>query len=230
MSIKNYTHKIIDNAVNNISGVNIQEFLNLIGSNQGLVPINKYKVKFTAPKETTGFFKSLDVDFSRMFMMFYFCESVQLPGRSLLTFENKLNGNASVKLPYQSVYEEINLTFITSAKSFYERKFFDCWQHEIQNPVSNRFNFPNEYRVIMTISQLDSTGKEIYKQNLYDAYPISINPQELAYGTFDDYQKITVQFAYDIWLNEGLRMAENINKNKNDKNIFDKNNGIITTK
>ena len=53
------------------------------------------------------------------------CETAELPGRTLMTQEAKVYG-PSFKVPYQSQYNEITLTFL-STNEFWERKLFDRW-------------------------------------------------------------------------------------------------------
>ena len=62
------------------------------------------------------------------------CENAELPGRTIATTGLKVY-NLEEKFPYQTTYNDINLTFIVG-DDMVEKKFFDAWLNYI-NPLSN---------------------------------------------------------------------------------------------
>ena len=63
------------------------------------------------------------------------CESAELPGKNLVTEDVKIYG-PTFKIPYQTQYNEITLTFICT-NDFYERKLFERWLEAIMPTDTN---------------------------------------------------------------------------------------------
>lgn len=144
-------------------------------------------------------------------------ESVSIPGRQLLSTEHRIFGTVR-KMPYGVLYEDLTATFICT-NSMIERTFFDVWQQLIISPGSQYMEFYENYVgsvVIQKVSNLGTVENKSQKDNknqdpppykkfeklatyvLQEAYPISIQSQELSYSD-GDYLKLTVQFAYSKW-------------------------------
>ena len=125
------------------------------------------------------------------------CETAELPGRTLLTQDVKVYG-PTVKVPYQSQYNDINLGFICT-NDFYERKLFDRWIEAIHPSDTNNLRFPKgngtRYMCNITIIQYDDFIKKIYSVQLVDAFPIGVAAQPLNWSE-DNFHRLSVQFAY----------------------------------
>jgi len=126
------------------------------------------------------------------------CEATELPGKSFTTTEVKTYG-PSFKVPNQTVYNDISLTFICN-NEFSERKLFDAWFETIRSPNTNNFRFPKNdngigYMTQLKIIQYEESSKQIYALELMDAFPIAINSQPLAWSD-DNFHRLTVQFSY----------------------------------
>lgn len=130
----------------------------------------------------------------------YRCETAQLPGRTFATADRKTYGPIE-KVPYISTYEDIELTFLVD-DLMKEKYFFDAWLNFV-NPITNDFNYKNEYATTLLINQYDSQNNKIYSAELIDAYPISINQLDLDWSSADVH-KLTVTFAYTKWTNNSL--------------------------
>jgi hypothetical protein len=130
------------------------------------------------------------------------CETADLPGRTLATFDQKIYGPTE-KFPYQSTYNESNLTFIVS-DSMDEKLFFDAWM-EVINPSTNyNFKYKGDYCTNVTINQYDVTNKLSYSVDLIDAFPIAINQLDLDWSN-DGHHKLTVVLAYTYWRNNSVQ-------------------------
>lgn len=143
----------------------------------------------------------------------YLCEAAELPGRGFMTADLRYYG-PNFKSPYQSVYEDINLTFLVRDK-FGEREFFDNWM-EVINP-SNRYDFAyrNSYLATINIFQMSDVsidaegegstkqGQQRYALTLQKAFPILVNPQPVTWAD-DNFQRVTVTFTYTRWIRTGL--------------------------
>ena len=125
------------------------------------------------------------------------CESAELPGRTLTTADVKIYG-PTFKVPYQTQYGDISLTFLCT-NDFFERKLFDRWMEAIHPSDTNNLRFPKgqstRYMTNIRIIQYDDFIKQIYAVELIDAFPIGVAPQALSWGE-DGFHRLQVQFAY----------------------------------
>lgn len=125
------------------------------------------------------------------------CESAELPGRTLQTADVKIYG-PTFKVPYQSQYADMNMTFLCT-NDFYERKLFDRWMEAIMPNDTNNMRFPKgektRYLCNPKIIQYDEFIRRIFIVELLDAFPIGIAPQQLSWQE-DNFHRLTIQFAY----------------------------------
>jgi hypothetical protein len=133
----------------------------------------------------------------------YRCESANLPGRNMATTEQKIGSNPVEKYPYLSTFTDLDLTFIVD-DDMNQKVFFDAWLNFINPQYNNNFRYKSNYSTVITINQYDVTNQLSYSCNLYDAYPIAINPLSLDWGA-DGYHKLVVTFAYTYWQNNSLQ-------------------------
>ena len=127
------------------------------------------------------------------------CETAELPGRTLQTQDVKIYG-PTFKVPYQTNYNEITLTFL-STNDFWERKLFDRWIEAIHPSDTNNMRYPKDdanktrYMTPIKIIQYDEFIKQIYAVELIDAYPIGVAAQQLSWSE-DGFHRVSVQFTY----------------------------------
>ena len=125
------------------------------------------------------------------------CESAELPGRTLMTQDVKVYG-PTYKVPYQSQYNEMTLTFICT-NEFWERKLFDRWLEAIMPSDTNNLRYAKEedtrYMTPIKVIQYDDFIKQIYAVELVDAFPIGVSAQPLSWAE-DGFHRLSVQFAY----------------------------------
>jgi len=131
------------------------------------------------------------------------CESTQFPSRTFATTEQKFGSNPTEKFPYQSTYNEIEMTFIVSG-DMAEKKMFDAWMEYIQPSYNFDFKYKKDYVTTMQVNQYDNQNELIYSINLIDSFPVSINQLDLDW-TQDGYHKLTVVFAYTYWQNNSIQ-------------------------
>jgi hypothetical protein len=132
----------------------------------------------------------------------YRCESTDLPGRAIATTTQKIYGPEE-KFPYQTTYNDINLTFICTDK-MEEKNFFDAWLEYINPSVTFNFKYKQKYAVNLRINQYDVRNKVSYSVDLVEAFPIGINEMPLDWSS-DGYHKLTVTFAYTKWRNNSVQ-------------------------
>jgi hypothetical protein len=125
------------------------------------------------------------------------CETAELPGRTLMTHEAKVYG-PTYKVPYQSQYNEMTLTFLCT-NEFWERKLFDRWIEAIMPSDTNNMRYAKDeatrYMTPIKVIQYDDFIKQIYAVELVDAFPIGISAQPLSWSE-DGFHRLSVQFAY----------------------------------
>jgi hypothetical protein len=124
------------------------------------------------------------------------CEAAEMPGRTLVTHEAKVYG-PTYKVPYQTQYNEITLTFL-STNEFWERKLFERWIEAIMPSDTNNLRYgkgPQTYMTPIKVIQYDDFIKQIYAVELVDAFPIGMSAQALSWSD-DNFHRLQVQFAY----------------------------------
>jgi len=131
------------------------------------------------------------------------CENAQLPSRTFATLEQKFGSNPLEKYPYQTNYNELELTFIVS-DDMSEKFFFDMWMEYINPSYSYNFKYKGDYVTDLQVTQYDVTNKASYSINVIDAYPISVNQLDLDWSN-SEYHKLTVVFAYTYWQNNSVQ-------------------------
>lgn len=131
------------------------------------------------------------------------CETAQLPSRTLATAEQKFGANPVEKFPYQSNYNEAEMTFIVS-DDMSEKIFFDTWLEYINPTYSFNFKYKSDYSSTIVINQYDVTGSKTYSINLIEAYPISVNQLDLDWSS-TEHHKLSVVFAYTYWQNNSIQ-------------------------
>ena len=140
------------------------------------------------------------------------CESAELPGKTLQTADVKIYG-PTFKVPYQTAYNDLALTFICT-NEFYERKLFDRWMEAIMPPDTNNLRYPKDnssrYMTNIKVIQYDELIKRIYSVEMIDAFPIGIASQPLSWAE-EGFHKLSVQFAYQryrVIYNGGYDLAQ----------------------
>ena len=191
----------ISNPPANLTMTDVMGFASAFG---GYAKSCRYVVRIAPQGEFL--LKSGYSDFMRQ--LSYLCEVAEMPGRSFMNMDNRYYG-PNFKIPYQSVYEDMTLTFLCRQKSF-ERQFFDDWM-EIINPTNLwDFNYRDQYTSEINVYQLADYGASaeadapaaMYQWTLHQAYPIVVAPQPVTWAD-DNFQRISVSFTYSHWSRKG---------------------------
>ncbi len=133
----------------------------------------------------------------------YLCDSAELPGRAFDTFAYRYYGPTH-HVPFQTVYEDIDLTFICR-QNMRERAFFDDWM-EIINPTNSYdFNYKDDYTCNIQIFQLgegnitqpDATYPEAnYAYTVKKAYPTTVNSAPMTWAD-QNILRVAVKFQHE---------------------------------
>lgn len=125
------------------------------------------------------------------------CQNADIPGRTLATTERKMGSAPSRKMPYQTTYNESNMTFLVS-DDMSEKVLFEAWIEAINPSTTYNFNYPVNYVADIIITQYDVQNKPSYQVVLQDAYPIAVNQLDLDWSS-ENPHKLSVVFAYTKW-------------------------------
>lgn len=152
---------------------------------------NRYDVQIPIPAVLAPFYLNTARNLQ------FRCEATEMPGRTLVTADRKIGSAPVQKVPYQTTYNDLSMTFIVGG-DMAEKLFFDQWM-ELINPSSNyNFNYKSNYTTDIAINQYDVEDNLTYKAVLIGAYPMIVNQLDLDW-TNDSYHKLTVVFAYTNW-------------------------------
>jgi hypothetical protein len=179
-------------------------------AHEGLSKSCRFAVKITPPR-------SMYNDYQRdAFGMFsdltYLCEATEFPGRGFMSVDVTHYG-PSHKLPYQTSYEDCNMTFLVRSRSA-ERRLFDDWMEQINPSQTFDFNYRDDYSTTIEIYQFsDVQGVNVagnneatYSFTLYNAYPTVVSPQPVTWAD-DNFQRLTVTFTFTKWRRRGMDMT-----------------------
>lgn len=183
----------------------------VISDGGGPAKSNRFLVNIPKPIDgLNGFQKDLTL----------LCEAAEFPGRGLFTVDNRYYG-PNFKIPYQTTYEDLTLTFLVRDK-FLERQYFDGWMNAI-NPIdSYNFNYRADYTTNIELFQLSDIGTPVrntvngvsvpsgetfvktqYAFTFEKAYPVLVNPQPVTWAD-DNFHRLSVTFTYTRWYRRGL--------------------------
>jgi hypothetical protein len=202
--------------------MNISNFISHINQYTGPALANRFRVDIVPPNAVFKNRASLTRSLS------FQCEAAELPGRTINTLDARTYG-PTIKYPYQTSYNDLNLTFICMGnkimESFpgesesvpntglWEKTFFDDWLNFINPTDLYNFNYKSDYQTAITIHHYDvhsSTEVEnnfvnqfldpTYSVDFFDVFPTSVNQLQLGWAD-DSILKLTVTFAYRKWEN-----------------------------
>jgi len=128
------------------------------------------------------------------------CEKAELPGRTLATNDD-IGSGPSLKLPYDTTYNDIQLSIIC-AEDMAERKFFERWMDFIikpgNHPEAGTVAFYSQYALgnTLEVSQLNDSGVSVLKYKCNHVYPIAITPMNATWEEINTYQRFGVTLAY----------------------------------
>lgn len=167
-------------------------------ANLNIVRPNIFYVNLTLP--STIFTRT---DSTTIEKLKFRCESVELPGRTLATYDDQSTGTTK-KMAYDVTYNDTLLNIIVS-KDMNERYIFEKWIDKIVTPSSHNaatnsggiVNYYKDYAAgTVDIVQADADGTDICTYTLHNAYPIQISGMNLNWAEFDTYQRFSVTMTY----------------------------------
>lgn len=133
------------------------------------------------------------------------CSNISFPGRNLSTTVRNTHG-ISQEIVDGVTYGELVASFYCD-KFMREKQVFEYWQKTAYNPVSYNVNYSDEYTAPLIIYQLGSFSSQndrdraTYAIELVEAFPKTIDAQELSYEANSQVHKINITFSFKFWRN-----------------------------
>ena len=121
------------------------------------------------------------------------CFQAQIPGTNIATTDPKTIDMRAVA--YQKIFADTILGFYSSG-DLRELEFFQAWIDMIVSPKNNHFGYYNDYIGRVKVKQLTRKGNVVGEWTLHDAYPKTVDPIQLDYGTTDTVMTINVTMTY----------------------------------
>lgn len=208
-------------------------FKAMINNRGGLARTNRYAIYMTHPVSKQGLlntdFGSLIGQAARSIIggsgvglnvgsffndprdIYLMCDSVNLPGRQIVTQEYYTNLRGR-KRPYNYINDDVSMSFHLT-NDYYMWKYIKSWMDgTVSEQEDNRYNiaYKEDYVTDITIQQLALNGNTfvpVYSIKLRNAYPISMSSVNLSQNE-NETAKCNVTFAYDEW--EEMNLAENL--------------------
>lgn len=181
--------------------LSMQDFRSISDDYGGLVKSSKFAVRIIPFGQYVRNLSPVVED------LLYLCEVGEIPGRGFMNVDLRYYG-PNFKIPFQTTYEDLNLTFLCRTASL-ERQFFDDWMTVINPTNTWDFNYRDDYAARIDIFQFgeissdDYEPEAFYKITCHNAYPVLLNPQPATWAD-DQFQRVVVSFTYTHWTREGL--------------------------
>ena len=161
--------------------LSIDEFRNNLHRHLGPAPVNRYEV--TIP------------GYSGLTLL---CEQAELPGKTILTVEDKLYGPVR-KIGYGQMFIDTTMTFICTAKGWAEKAFFDSWQNQIVDPEMFDASYYTDYTKNIELRTFTETNSPSYGIKFIEAFPLNVGAVNLGWSQNNEYARLSVTFAYRRW-------------------------------
>ena len=154
-------------------------------------PTNRFEVTIPTPGGL-----SIEPDVSRDLTLL--CEQAELPGKSMMTVEDKLYGPPR-KIAYGQLFIDTTMTFICTSNGWEEKMYFDEWQNQIVDPELFDAKYFDEYTTTVALKTYDEGNVGNYGIRFLEAYPLNVGAVNLGMNQNNEYARLSVTFAYRRW-------------------------------
>ena len=162
--------------------ISIDTFRSKLNAKEGPAPVNRYEVYIPRGGSSLSFQ----------------CEQAELPGKTMLTVEDKLYGPVR-KIGYGQMFIDTTMTFICTAEGWAEKEYFDTWQNDIVDPDLFDANYYNDYTSDILLTTYTEENITSYGIAFREAFPLNVGAVNLGWGQNNEYARLSVTFAYRKW-------------------------------
>ena len=205
----------------------LNDVLSMFHSNDGYAQPNRYEVIILPPSggklnigggNNQNIFASLMQTQSspnNLRQLSLRASNLTLPGRNLATSEEgNIYGPNREIVEGVTYADDISISFQAS-NDLKERVFFENWQKLAFNETSWNMGYYWDYVGTIEIYMLDKQDQKRYGIKLWEAFPKTVEANQLAYDTNDTLMLTPVSFTFRYWTS--------LDQNQNPGgNIFDK--------
>lgn len=133
--------------------------------------------------------------------MQYHVRTASIPGRGLGDITNLYWQGLNYKIAGDPVFDDITVSFLLN-ENFELKTLFEVWMDSIANTIDNIRLGPNDYKGILTLSQLSAIDNRVIGTYfLHGVYPKALEPVELSQETIDAVEEFSVNLSIDFWSN-----------------------------
>lgn len=150
----------------------------------------------------------------------FLCDSIEFPGRSILTTDFNIPGRQKIRTPFKREFNEITLTFYHNTR-FPIYEYFTAWEDEISLDSARTSYFSEITTNIHLFQFYDTTSNAAFlglggsgshvkyvqmSVQLLNAYPISVSSLPSNWAD-DGFHKLSATFFYEETDNSRSRSA-----------------------
>ena len=177
----------------------VSNFMARVDALGGPVKKNRFSVEVTPP---TSMMSTITAD-----TINFLAKAVSFPAKTLAGTEFRYAGKYSIKVPYETTYENVAITLMNKG-NYSPRKFWNNWFNHNQNNTTKNMQYYEKYVGTVVISHylddeesVDPT-KAAYQVTLHNAWPITMNALEMTWENAElmDFQ---VDINYTYWTATG---------------------------
>lgn len=185
----------------------LSNFLASIRRSDGVALANRYDVVLVPPDVGRGgttsknpLFKSInDVSTDEIRETSMRCESLTLPGRNLVTFDDStIYGPQRTVVSGAGFDDTVEMIFLASP-DMRERVFFEKWQHAAFDQDTWNVSFYKDYIGTIEIYILNINEDRMYGVKLEECYPKTVAATQLSYSVTNEAVKLTVSMNFRYW-------------------------------
>jgi hypothetical protein len=210
----------------------INEFLSsFLHGKDGYAKASRYEVVIGLPK---GFFKTENVNSNVARQVSLNCETIDFPGRQLTSKADLSTYGIEREIVYGQIFDDVSASFYVTT-DHKEQKFFNDWQNIAASPADYNIGYYYDYVSSVDIYQLDERDTRRLGVRLVEAFPKTIGPLNVSYGSTNTIEKLTINFKYKHWEIIGgdaassfLKRLANIAINQTERKLISKLPKVLT--
>lgn len=159
---------------------------------KGLAQENRFEVFIGIPPCISSYRSQMQGSLIRV-------ESVQFPALQLFTKQRKTYGpgqNVPIAMDYGGE-QGVTVVFLLD-RDMNTKKMFDAWMGCIVDLDSQTVAYPETYKTLLGIHQLDKTDGSVYEAIIQDCYPRVVSSMT-GNMSAQGFQRVAVTFSYRKW-------------------------------